>query len=80
MLLIAVFLVASSLANLISSPFNDLLSEQVENKAGGAAAEGKSFFQVLVNMGPILVYEIKKYIFTPCNYFNIVFSSFCFRF
>lgn len=70
-LLIAVYLVASILANFIASPFNDLLSEQVEKIAGAASQPDKSFMQVLAGMGPVLAGEIRKYIYFGLFYIPI---------
>lgn len=75
-LLIAVYFMASVLANFIASPFNDLLSEQVEQIAGGSKAEGKSFIQVITGMGPILAGEIKKYIYFGLFYIPLIIITF----
>lgn len=75
-LLIAVYLIASVLANFIASPFNDLLSEQVEQIAGGSKGKGKSVFQAIAGMGPVLAGEIKKYVYFGLFYIPLVIITF----
>lgn len=75
-LLITVYFVASILANFVASPFNDLLSEQVEKMAGGNATGGKSMLEVIAGMGPVLAGEIKKYIYFGIFFIPIVIITF----
>lgn len=79
-LLIAVYLIASVLANFIASPFNDLLSEKVEARAKNpdniSSDNSKSVLQAIAAMGPVLAGEVKKYIYFGLFYIPIVIITF----
>ena len=62
-LVIAVFLVASILANFVASPFNDFLSERIEIAVRGSTGPDKKLWQVIAGMGPVMVGELRKYIY-----------------
>ncbi len=67
-LVIAVFLVASTLANFVASPFNDFLSERIEIAVKGSTGPDKKLLQVIAGMGPVMLGELRKYL-----YFGVIF-------
>jgi len=75
-LLIAVYFLASILANLIASPFNDLLSEQIVRSKEGSGKNRNSVLQVLAGIGSVLTSEIKKYLYFGLFYIPIVIITF----